>query len=111
PIAKDPADRYQTATELGEDLKRFLADRPIRARRTSLLERGWRWCRRNPQIATLAASVALLLMAIAAVSSLAAFWLRQEQNATKDQLVLTKEAESEATRQLYNALVAQARAT
>src|SRR5205823_8244021 len=110
-IAKDPADRYQTATELAEDLKRFLADRPIKARRSSLLERGWRWCRRNPQMATLAASVAFLLITIAAVSSVAALWLRQEQNATKDQLALTTEAKGEANRQLYNSLLAQARAT
>src|ERR1700681_3377441 len=33
-IAKDGSDRYQTATDLGEDLRRFLADRPIRARRS-----------------------------------------------------------------------------
>src|SRR5207244_2546287 len=29
-IAKEPAQRYQTATDLAEDLKRFLEDRPIR---------------------------------------------------------------------------------
>ena len=32
-IEKDPADRYATAGELAEDLRRFLDDRPIRARR------------------------------------------------------------------------------
>jgi serine/threonine-protein kinase len=30
---RDPADRYATAEALAEDLRRFLADRPIRARR------------------------------------------------------------------------------
>src|SRR5262249_18325505 len=47
-IARDPAHRYQTAAELADDLKRFVEDRPIQARRASLRERFWRWCRRNP---------------------------------------------------------------
>src|SRR5262249_46881984 len=32
-MAKEPADRYATARELADDLRRFLDDRPIRARR------------------------------------------------------------------------------
>src|SRR5262249_30685333 len=50
-IAKDPADRYPSAQALAEDLRRFLADRPIWARRSSAAEWAWRWCRRNPVIA------------------------------------------------------------
>ena len=46
-IAKEPARRYPTAEELAEDLRRFLEDRPIRARRASSAERLLRWCRRN----------------------------------------------------------------
>ncbi len=37
-----------TATALAEDLRRFLADRPIQARRTPAWEHAWRFCRRNP---------------------------------------------------------------
>src|SRR5205814_1710081 len=44
-IARDPAHRYQTPAEMAEDLKRFVEDRPVRARRASLPERFWRWCR------------------------------------------------------------------
>jgi serine/threonine protein kinase/Flp pilus assembly protein TadD len=63
-VAIDPADRYQTAGALAEDLRRFLEDRPILARRVGLLEQGWRWCRRNPAGAGLAAAVlALVLLA------------------------------------------------
>ena len=50
-IAKEPARRYATAEQLAEDLRRFLADRPILARRISPAERAWRWCRRNPALA------------------------------------------------------------
>jgi len=39
-LEKNPADRYATAKELADDLRRFLDDKPIRARRPSL--RHWR---------------------------------------------------------------------
>jgi WD40 repeat protein/serine/threonine protein kinase len=47
-MSADPADRYQSADELADDLRRFLADEPIHARRASLHERVLRWSRRNP---------------------------------------------------------------
>src|SRR5207245_11449652 len=37
-MAREPGDRYATAEALAEDLRRFLADRPIRARRSTVLE-------------------------------------------------------------------------
>jgi serine/threonine protein kinase/WD40 repeat protein len=61
-LAKDAVGRYATAEELAEDLRRFLADRTIRARRAGHWERTWRWCRRNPVVASLLATVMLLLM-------------------------------------------------
>jgi tetratricopeptide (TPR) repeat protein len=63
-IARDPGDRYQTAGALADDLRRFLDDRSILARRVRLPEQAWRWCRRNPTMAgLLAALLALLLLA------------------------------------------------
>jgi eukaryotic-like serine/threonine-protein kinase len=64
-IAHDPRRRYATAEDMAEDLRRFLADRPIQARRSSVLEQMWRWCRRNPAVAGLTAVVGLLLLLIA----------------------------------------------
>lgn len=68
-IARQPADRYQTAAQLAEDLERFLEDRPVRARRASALERLWRWCRRNKLVAALSAAVVGLLAVVAVVAS------------------------------------------
>jgi serine/threonine protein kinase len=68
-MAKEPADRYQTAGALAEDLRRFLDDRPIVVRRVSLPEQAWRWCRRNPSSAALAAAIGVVLVAGAAVST------------------------------------------
>jgi serine/threonine protein kinase/tetratricopeptide (TPR) repeat protein len=46
-LEKTPADRYATAGALAEDLRRFLADEPVRARRPTLAQRLRRWGRRH----------------------------------------------------------------
>jgi tetratricopeptide (TPR) repeat protein/tRNA A-37 threonylcarbamoyl transferase component Bud32 len=65
-IARERRHRYQAAAELAEDLKRFLEDRPIRARRATAAERLGRWCRRNPVMAglSLLAVASLILAAV-----------------------------------------------
>jgi serine/threonine protein kinase/WD40 repeat protein len=65
-IDREPRLRYQTARELAEDLRRFLADRPVRARPLSRTERTWRWCRRNRAVAVLTAIIAGVLLLSAA---------------------------------------------
>src|SRR5262249_6787778 len=65
--AREPAGRYASAAEMAEDLRRFLADRPVQARRTRILERMWRWCRRNPAWAALWAAVIVSAMLIALI--------------------------------------------
>src|SRR5205085_2460713 len=57
------AHRYQTPAEMAEDLKRFVEDRPVRARRASGSEMLWRWCRRNPLPASLLAGIMLVFLA------------------------------------------------
>ena len=61
-IAREPAYRYPTAAALVEDLKRFIDDRPVHARRASAIERAWRWVRRNRAIAALSLIVVLALV-------------------------------------------------
>lgn len=51
-LEKDPAGRYATATELAEDLGRFLEDEPILARPISVRRKVLRWARRQPGLAT-----------------------------------------------------------
>jgi len=62
--AQETERRYQSAGEFEADLRRFLEDRPIAARRVTPVERLWRWSRRNPQLAALTAATATLLLAI-----------------------------------------------
>jgi tRNA A-37 threonylcarbamoyl transferase component Bud32 len=47
-MARSPAERYQHASAMAEDLRRFLAGEPIVARREGYAKHFWRWCRRNP---------------------------------------------------------------
>ena len=75
-IEKDPKARYQSAEAMGEDLRRFLADEPIRARQVSAAERYWRWARRNPVIAVLGGVLTAVLVATTAGSMMAATYFR-----------------------------------
>ena len=69
-LAREPARRYQTAAALADDLRRFLEDRPIHARRTSFIERSWRWCRRNPALAVTSALTVMLLAAVGTTATI-----------------------------------------
>jgi serine/threonine protein kinase/WD40 repeat protein/tetratricopeptide (TPR) repeat protein len=102
-LAKDPKERYATAEALAEDLRRFLADRPIHARRATAAEKTWRWCRRNPWVAGLSAAVLLLLLVVAVSSSVFALRLREE-------LGHRRLAERDQLEQLFTAQLAEARA-
>src|SRR5207237_3078331 len=63
-LAKDPAERYATAADLADDLRRFLADQPVRARRPTLPQRARRWARRHrPVVVTAAVGLAVLAAA------------------------------------------------
>src|SRR5262249_14020463 len=46
-LAKRPEERYASAQELADDLRRFLEDKPILARRPSLAEKFRKWARRH----------------------------------------------------------------
>src|SRR3954465_11507656 len=76
-IAREPQARYARASELAEDLHRFLESRPILARRVGPAERAWRWARRNPVIAGLLAS--LLLVLGAGFGTATSLWLRADR--------------------------------
>ncbi len=63
-LEKKPRDRYASAEDLAEELKRFLEGIPIRARPLGWLGRAARWVRRKPLAAALVAvAVASALLA------------------------------------------------
>ena len=98
-LDRDPARRYQSAAQLAEDLRRFLAHEPIVALPVSSVGRFTRWCRRRPALA----AVWLLAVVLAVGSSVSALWIAQ---------ALTKVRAAEATgrERLRAARLAEARA-
>jgi serine/threonine protein kinase/WD40 repeat protein len=110
-LAKDPAGRYATAEEMAEDLRRFLADRPIRARRASQAERVWRWCRRNPAVASLVGSVLGLLVVIAVGGVVMSLRLNDALGQAQGDRNKARGAERAARLREAEALVGQAHGT
>lgn len=117
-IARDPGARYLTARQLADDLGRFVADKPVLARRVSLAERAWRWCRRNPSYALLFGCVAL--MAALVVLGAVGFGVQSLRHADelRGETIRALQAESEArqaslesTRSLYKSYVGFANAS
>ena len=85
-MEKDPAKRYQTAAEVGRELRRFLRGEPIVARPATRLSILDRWCRRNPVVAGLIAAVAATLITATAVSTyFAVHWRISAEQATEAQ--------------------------
>jgi serine/threonine-protein kinase len=108
-LQKEPHRRYASADDLADDLRRFLAGEPIRARPVPAWERFARWCRRNPRLAALAGAVVALLVAIAAGSLGFAWQIRAKNeelhgkndqlNEKNDELRLSNQAKEEARQQ------------
>jgi serine/threonine protein kinase/WD40 repeat protein len=102
-LRKEPGNRYASAELMAEDLDRFLAGKPIRARRVGALEKAWRWSRRNPGWASAFATVAGLLLIIACGALL---WSVDRERA----LTLLRDAEGDAANKLYLSRISEAQA-
>jgi serine/threonine protein kinase len=63
-MAKEPSARYASAGELAEDLRRFLDDRPVLARRPGPIGRAVRWSRRRRAVVVTAATVLMLALSV-----------------------------------------------
>ncbi len=73
-LEKEASRRYAGADALAEDLRRFREGRPITARPVGVLERVWRWRRRNKALALTAACLAVTF--VIGTPVLLALWLR-----------------------------------
>ena len=71
-LEKSPGQRYASAEAVADDLDRWLSGEPIAAHPIGHMRRAWRWCGRNRVVAGLSASVATLLVAVAAVATVSA---------------------------------------
>lgn len=71
-LAKEPARRYPSVQSLVDDLKRYVAGKPIQARPVGGTERLWRLCRRNPMVSLLSITAVVSLLSGTIVSSILA---------------------------------------
>jgi serine/threonine-protein kinase len=80
-LEKAPERRYTSARALAVDLERWLAGDSIEARPVGRLSRTWRWARRHPVLAGVAAAAALSLLSASTLARRLEEQLRRDTNA------------------------------
>jgi len=68
-IEKNPADRFATAAQLADDLRRHLADEPINAKPPGLSTRAAKWISRHRAIAASGVAILAVVVAMSMISS------------------------------------------
>jgi serine/threonine protein kinase/Flp pilus assembly protein TadD len=89
-MEKDPQDRYATAQDLADDLRHWLEDRPIKARRPSLRQVALRWARRHKPVLWAVAAVLLVALLLGGAAGLG--WVRALAAAEGESRVLLQQA-------------------
>jgi serine/threonine protein kinase/WD40 repeat protein len=97
-MSPEPAGRYATAADFADDLDRFLEGRPILARRPTPWDHVTTWCRRQPLLAALVATLWISLVAGFATST----WLWRDAVAARHRMSIQR------TRALFSEAVAEA---
>jgi serine/threonine protein kinase/WD40 repeat protein len=100
-MASEPRERYPSAGELAQDLDLFLQGRPIRARRPTARDHFLGWCRRQPLLAMLVASLFFTLT----VGLIATTWLLRDAVNSRN---LMAEEQTRALRSESRAITMQA---
>src|SRR5262249_49593510 len=97
-LMPDPDQRYQQASHLATDLRRFLEDQPLKhAPELSGVEQVEKWVRRHPRL-TSSMTVALFAAVVLAGVTVSLMGIRQHLAATQAQLVA---AQAEARRRAF----------
>jgi len=66
-MARRPEDRYQSAKDLCDDLRRWADREPVKARPVGPMQSVFHWCRRNSRFLAVAATTALIVLFVSAV--------------------------------------------
>jgi len=103
-LEKRPKARYATASELTEDLQRFVDGKPVQARPVAAWVRAGKWARRRPVHATLAVVIVLAMASIVGVLLWRGAWLRRHNQDLRETV-----ARAERDMQLAERAAQQAR--
>lgn len=94
---RNPADRYQSAAELADDLQRFLTNKPILARPANLSRRFRQWCQEHERLATAGFMLIVCLLLISTITG-GVIWVAFGEAQRAQQLAEKRLSESEARR-------------
>jgi serine/threonine protein kinase len=92
-MEKNAVERYATAQELADDLRRFVMDEPIRAQRPSWAIQARKWLRRHP--AVLKSAVGMLLLTVVGLT-LGTYVVWKEKTRKEDALELAEAKKNQA---------------
>jgi WD40 repeat protein/tRNA A-37 threonylcarbamoyl transferase component Bud32 len=102
-LEKDPARRYSSPSALADDLERWIQDEPIEARPAGKLEKAWKWARRKPAQAALAATVLIATTALLVVGVIFNAYLQVASTEIDNQKAEVKKVQAEADDRLADA--------
>ncbi len=105
-MSKDPAARFPDAGKFIDELDRWAEGREILSRPISRSERFWRWCRRNPLVSALCATVLLLLVTLSTVMTWSSIRLAASSAASRQSAVAAQE-QSDAALDTLSKLIFQ----
>jgi serine/threonine protein kinase len=100
-MEKKPADRYQSAQELADDLRRFLEHKPIRAKPPTLFQHVRKWAERHR---TAVASAVSLVLAFLVVIAAVLWWSNQQLGDEKGKALIALGEKQEALSREQEAL-------
>jgi hypothetical protein len=100
-LQKEPGKRYASAGDLAEDLRRFLAGKPIQARPVGGWERVVKWARRRPAAAALIAVSSLASLLLVTGLGVGLVVISDKQRQTEDALRREKEAREKSEETSY----------
>ena len=103
-LEKDARQRYGSAEAVALELERWLRGEPIEARPVGRVVRVWRWCRRNPAVAGLAAA---LTVALATGVTATGFFAVEADSRARGERKERKKAEDRLVRGLLRPLAVE----
>jgi serine/threonine protein kinase/WD40 repeat protein/tetratricopeptide (TPR) repeat protein len=110
-LAKDPKDRFRSAREMAGELRLFARGFPIASRPVSMLERSFRWCKRNPGLAAACVAAVATTLALAISSTVLAKVFYDGRERSRAYARKLETAETAGREKLFESRVAQARAS
>ncbi len=79
----DPEERYQTADQLADEVRRFISGEAVQAYPESLFDRVARWCRRNRTLTFTIATAAAILLVVSTLFSVAIHRAHQNEQRSR----------------------------